>query len=284
LQVGHDDVLDLGGHQNIVAVVAGERPDWEWYERARDAVAAGDLDAAEQSAADALAAGHLIRVSLLLAPGLEPLRGRKRFEEIAAEARGRAAARNLAPRLLVEPARNRAGVAPLLLVLHGARGNAAEELDRWQSATGLGFIVAAAQSSQPATADGYCWDPPRDRIWKDLRAIVPELPAHGRTVLAGFSQGAWVALNLALEGTLIVSGSVIMVAPFAGPDTNLPPAWRRLKVTILVGEKDAYREPVERLAEQLKERGHHVSVDVIAGLGHAYPPDFEARLPALLRP
>jgi hypothetical protein len=75
-----------------------------------------------------------------------------------------------------------------------------------------------------------------------------------------------------------------MVAPFAGPDTNPPPAWRRLKVTILVGEKDAYRGPVERLAGQLKERGHHVSVDVITGLGHAYPPDFEARLPGLLRP
>ena len=267
-----------------MAVVAGERPDWEWYERARDAVVAGDLDAAEQFAADGLAAGHLIRVSLLLAPGLEPLRGRKRFEEIAAEARERVAARNLKPRLLVEPARNRAGVAPLLLVLHGARGNAAEELERWRAAAGLGFIVATAQSSQPATEDGYCWDPPRERIWQDLSAIVPNLPAHGRSVLAGFSQGAWVALNLALEGTLIVAGSVVMVAPFAGPDANLPPAWRRLKVTILIGEKDAYREPVETLAGQLKERGHHVSIDVIAGLGHVYPPDFEARLPALLRP
>jgi predicted esterase len=267
-----------------VGFVAGERPDWEWYARARDAVAAGDLDAAERSAAGALAAGHLWRVSLLLAPALEPLRGRPRFEEIAAEARRRAAARNLTPKLLVEPPKNRTGVAPLLLVFHGATGNAAEEIERWKPATELGFIVAAAQSSQPATEDGFCWDPPRERIWQDVRAIVPRLPDHGRTVVAGFSQGARVALNLALEGMTVVAGSVVMVAPFAGSESNLPPAWRRLKVSILTGENDQYCPDVEKLAAWLSERQHHVALEVIPGLGHAYPPGFAARLPALLRP
>jgi len=102
--------------------------------------------------------------------------------------------------------------------------------------------------------------------------------------MAGFSQGAWVALNLALEGRLVIAGSVVMVAPFAGPDGNLAPAWRRLKVSIVVGENDSYREPVERLARQLRERDHHISTEVVPGLGHAYPQDFASRLPALLRP
>lgn len=264
--------------------VAGERPDWEWYAHSRDAVAAGDLNAAESFVARAFAAGHLWRVSLLDAPGLEALRGRPRFEEVAAEARRRAAARNLLPALLVERPTSRAGVAPLLLVLHGATGNAATELERWRPATGLGFIVAAAQSSQPATEDGFCWDPPRQRVWQDLRAIAGMLPAHGRVVVAGFSQGAWVALNLALEATLVVAGSVVMVAPFAGAIDNLPPAWRRLKVSILVGEHDPYRRGVDALALHLAGKGHHVSTDVIARLGHEYPPDFAARLPDLLRP
>ena len=264
--------------------VAGERPDWEWYERARNAVAAGDLEAAETSAANALAAGHLWRVSLLLAPALEPLRGRARFEEIAAEARRRAAARNLKPELVVEPPKNRAGIAPLLLAFHGATGNAANEICHWKPATDLGFIVAAAQSSQPATADGFCWDPPRERIWQDVRAIVSGLPVHGRTVLAGFSQGAWVALNLALKGDVIQAGTVVLVAPFAGPTEGLEPAWRRLKVSIVLGADDVLRADVERLAADLQKRGHHVSVEVVAGLAHAYPPGFEARLPALLRP
>lgn len=263
--------------------VAGERPDWQWYQRAGEEVAAGNLEAAEQIVAAALDAGHLWRVSLLATPALHPLQGRPRFEAAAAEARRRASDRHLAPQVLVATP-DRATLAPLLLVLHGATGNAATELARWRSATEHGFIVAAAQSSQPATADGFCWDPPRDRVWQDLRAIAGMLPPHARVVVAGFSQGAWIALNLALEGQVVVASSVVMVAPFAGPDRNLPPAWRRMKVSILIGEKDIYRDPVERLAEQLKQSDHHVSLEVVPGLGHAYPANFDDRLAALLRP
>lgn len=262
--------------------VAIERPDWEWYQRASAEVAAGRLDSAEQITADALVAGHLWRVSLLEAPTLEPLQGRPKFEAIAKEARRRAKALHLEPKVMIAaPARSAA--APLLLVLHGATGNAAAELERWLPASKLGFIVAAAQSSQPATADGFCWDPPRARIWQDLQAIARMLPQHARLVIAGYSQGAWVALHLALEATLLVAGSVVMVAPFAGSD-RLPPAWRRLNISILTGEQDVYRAGVERLAEDLRKREHHVSFQVIDGLGHAYPPDFAARLPKLLRP
>jgi len=222
-----------------------------------------------------------MRVSLLLAPTLDPLRGRPRFESLAAEARRRIDALALEPKVLVA---NASRLAPLLLTLHGATGNAADELKRWRPATELGWIVAAGQSSQPATETGFCWDPPGERIRRDLSAIAGMLPPHARVVIAGFSQGAWIALNTALQADILVAGTVVMVAPFARPDGNLPPAWRRLKISILVGEEDMYRDPVQRLAKQLKDREHHVFLDVIHGLGHAYPPDFVERLPALLRP
>jgi predicted esterase len=262
-------------------LVAGERPDWEWYQQSSEQVGAGQLDAAEDRIEAALQAGHLMRVSLLLAPALEPLRGRARFESLAAEARRRIDALALEPKVLVA---NPGRLAPLLLTLHGATGNAVDELERWRPATELGWIVAAGQSSQPATESGFCWDPPRERIWRDLRAISAMLPPHGRVIVAGFSQGAWIALNTALKADIIVAGAAIMVAPFAGPDPNLPPAWRRLRISILVGEDDVYRDPVERLAKLLKEREHHVFLDVVNGLGHAYPADFVERLPALLKP
>jgi predicted esterase len=267
-----------------VVFVAVERPDWEWYQRASAEVAAGRLDSAEQITADALAAGHLWRVSLLAAPSLEPLWGRARFEAVASEARRRVEARHLKPKVLVTTPGGSLGAAPMVLALHGANGTAAEELEQWRPATELGFIVAAGQSSQPTTASTFCWDPPRERVAQDLRAIAAGLPPHARVVAAGFSQGAWVALNLALEGRVLVAGSVVMVAPFAGPGQDLPAGWRRLKVAIVLGEQDVYREPAERLAEQLRQREHHVSLEVIPGLGHAYPPDFAARLPKLLRP
>jgi predicted esterase len=264
--------------------VAGERPDWEWYQRASEQVAADELDAAEETIEDALIGGHLWRVSLLIAPTLQALRGRDRFEALASEARRRVDLRHLQPLVITAAPRNRTHVAPLLLVLHGATGNASVELGRWHPATNLGWIVAAGQSSQPATNDGFCWDPPRERVAQDLRVIAAQLPPHGRVVVAGFSQGAWVALNLGLQADIVVAGSVVMIAPFAGPDPNLPAAWRRLKVSILVGENDTYRTPVEGLAQQLTQLNHHVALEVIPGLGHTYPVDFVARLPNLLRP
>ena len=260
-----------------------ERPDWDWYQRASDLVAAGDLEGAERAAAAALDAGHLLRVSLLLSSRLDPLRGRHAFERTAAEARRRVAARHDKPLVLTAMPERRSGVAPLVLVLHGATGNARTELERWRPATELGFIVAAAQSSQPATEEGFCWDPPRERIWEDLRAIAPMLPRHGRVVMAGFSQGSWIALLVALEANLIVAGTALMFGPFAGDLDTLPPAWRRLRISIFAGEND-HREGVSRLAEKLQTNGHHVNSEVIPDLGHEYPPDFAQRLPALLRP
>ena len=117
--------------------MADERPDWKWFQPARDEVAAGNLDAAERVVAGAREAGHLWRVSLLQAPALEPLRGRTRFEEVAVEARRRAEARHLEP-LVLTAMPHRSGVAPLVLVLHCATGNAATELERWRPATELG--------------------------------------------------------------------------------------------------------------------------------------------------
>ena len=262
--------------------MTGDRPDWEWYRRASEQVAAEELDAAEKTIESALAAGHLWRISLLTTPALQALRGRDRFEALASEARRRVDARHLEPLVITAAPETQSTVAPLLLVLHGATSNASIELERWRPATRLGWIVAAAQSSQPATEDGFCWDPPRERVSEDLRRIAAKLPPHGRVVVAGFSQGAWIALNVGLQANLVVAGSVVMIAPFAGPDSNLPAAWRRLKVSILVGENDTYRTPVELLAQQLLQRHHHVSLEVISDLGHAYPADFVARLPALL--
>jgi pimeloyl-ACP methyl ester carboxylesterase len=264
------------------SLVAGGRPDWQWYQLASEQVAADELDAAEETIEGALVAGHLWRVSLLTAPTLQALRGRDRFEALASEARQRVDRRHLEPLVITAAPRIQAHVAPLLLILHGATGNASAELERWHPATDLGWIVAAGQSSQPATSDGFCWDPPRERVAQDLRVIAAQLPPHGRVVVAGFSQGAWIALNLALQADIVVAGSVVMIAPFAGPDANLPSAWRRLRVSILIGENDTYRTPVELLARQLTQRDHHVALEVIPDLGHAYPADFVARLPNLL--
>ena len=229
-----------------------------------------------------LDAGRLWRVSLLSDPALAPLWEDAACRQVMEAAQDRVAARAFRPEVLIEEA-GEPGVRPLLLVLHGARSTAAATLPLWRPARELGYTVAAAQSSQPATEDSFCWDPPRERVWQDLAAIAARLPAHGRVVLAGFSQGAWIALQAALRGQPFPAAGAVMIGTFVGAIANLEPASRRLRIAILDGGDDAYTESLGELRKDLSDRGHHVMVEVLPGLGHAYPDDFAARLPGLLK-
>jgi predicted esterase len=244
-------------------------------------VALDDLPGAATTLRRALNQGCMWRVSLLGNPTLAPVLADPDCREIIDEARRRVAARNLRPEVLVAGAPG-PGIHPLLMVLHGATGNAATTLPHWLPARELGYTGAAGQSSQPASADGFCWDPPRERVWEDLNAIAAKLPAHGRAVLAGFSQGAWVALNAALRGDPLPAGAVVMVGSFLPHPLQLEPAARRLRVAVLNGADDPHTERLADLEALLAERGHRVLAEVIPGLGHALPDDFAVRLPKLL--
>jgi len=261
---------------------APERRDFMWREMLACHLALDDLPAAARALRRALDQGCLWRLSLLNDPALAPVLVDGACAAVIEEARRRVAARHLRPEVLVADAAG-PGIHPLLLVLHGATGNAASTLPHWLPARGLGYTVAAGQASQPASADGFCWDPPRERVWEDLAAIAAQLPAHGRVVLAGFSQGAWVALNAALRGDPWAAAAVLMVGTFVPSRLELEPAARRLRVAILNGSDDPHTENLADLQAMLAERGHRVSVEVIPGLGHALPHDFAARLPELLR-
>jgi predicted esterase len=222
------------------------------------------------------------RISLFSIPELRAFVGDPAVAPIVTAARSRVAALDLQPELLVADP-GLPGARPLLVVLHGARHTAGLTLARWAAAADAGYIVAAGQSSQPSAPDGFCWDPPEERVDADLEAIAAQLPpGHARIVLAGYSQGAWVALRTALRGTPFTASRVVMVSPFVGSLEHLPPSARRLRIAILAGARDPYSEGIQRLANRLRERGHHLRIELIEGLGHEYPDDFAARLPGLL--
>lgn len=256
-----------------------ERPYWDWYPEAATHARVGRQAEAVATLRTALDADLLWRVSLLQAIELDL--SRPDAAQLVAEAHERMARHHFRPVLLVESA-NPSGARPLLLSFHGATGNAALELDQWRPATALGYTVAAAQSSQPSTPTGFCWDPPRERVEADMMEIAGHLPAYERLVLAGFSQGAWLALLSALGGTLFPAEAAVMVAPFIGDPQHLQPSARRLRIAILAGSKDPLAERVPELAAALTERGPHVTSEIVEGLGHEYPPDFEARIRQLL--
>jgi dienelactone hydrolase len=258
-----------------------DRRNFTWMFLAAAHAAMGDLHAVAQVLRQALDSNFLWRLSLLEIPELELVRSDPGCQAVIEEARRRIKAKNYRPLVEVEQSR-RAGIAPLLLHLHGANSKAAIELPHWRGAAGLGWIVAAGQSSQPSAEDLFCWDPPPERTWQDLRTIASMLPAHARMVVSGFSQGAWVALQAALRSDIFQPAGVIMVAPFlAGPE-RLEASGRRLRIAMILGEEDPIVRQPDAVIDALTTRGHHVEVLRVAALGHAYPSDFAEQLRHLL--
>jgi predicted esterase len=241
-------------------------------DRPSDAIAA--IEAAE-------AANSLWRTGLLDDDVFEPLRREPRFADLLARAEARIAARGFRARLLVATPEPPAPDAPLLLGLHGAAGVAEDFHGRWLPAVALGCAVASFQSSQPATDSTFCWDD-GDVARRDLAALLPDLPAHGDVVLAGFSQGANTALDMALSGEVERVTGVIGVAPSYPSTSGYPEAARPLHVAILHGADDPLAIGIPAAVEALRAAGHRVQVDTVPGLGHGYPDDFAERLPLLL--
>jgi predicted esterase len=253
----------------------------EWWQEAAASMEGGDVEKAVAAVRRASEAGRLWRLSAFGIPALEPLGEHPEVRPLLEAARARIARSDLKPRVVLA-APPPATTAPLLLHFHGARGSAAAELGHWTPALKRGWLVAAGQSSQPSGPDTYCWDPPEARVRQDLVAIAGQLPRHGRIVLTGFSQGAWIALQAALAGDLLPAASVVMVGPFFGAPEDLPPSARRLRIAVLVGGADHVTASRGPDLDSLRQRGHHLTVETVPGLGHEYPRDFASRLPGLL--
>jgi dienelactone hydrolase len=258
-----------------------ERRHFTWWLVAYTNLALGRPAGALAALEEAEAQNHLWRTGILRHGVFEPLRAEPRFTALLGRAEARIAAHGFRPRLLVAEPDPPGSGAPLLLGLHGATSTADDYHDHWLPAVGLGCIVASVQSSQPATESAFCWDD-RDQVRRDLAAILPEVPAHGQVVLAGFSQGAAIALELALAGDVVPASGVIGVAPSYPPGTRFPDAKRPLSVVILRGSEDDWGRSVPGTVDALRAAGHHVQAEEVPGLGHDYPADFADRLPALL--
>lgn len=176
--------------------------------------------------------------------------------------------------LLFNPAGAQAKPAPVLVMLHGAGGEARDGLALVQDeAQRRGVLVLAPKSSGPT------WDMLLDGFGPDVAAIDHALdhvfqhhnvdPA--RIAIGGFSDGASYALTLGLINgdlfgdTFAFSPGFVMAATVAGEprvflshgrsDTVLPFA--------LTGQK---------LAQDLEVAGFDVRFDAFEG-GHSVPPD-----------
>ncbi|HEV2120988.1 MAG TPA: hypothetical protein VGS11_12900 [Candidatus Bathyarchaeia archaeon] len=241
--------------------------------------------------------------ALLMEPDLESLQGRPEFKAIVAESQRLKQRALLAakPGVIVLTPRNFSLEQrhPLLIGLTPRVGHPGDFAEHWVSVRNRGFLVAVPHSSQPFSSEEYCWDDPerseRDVVWayKQIHNKYNIDPA--KVILAGFSQGAALAIYLTLNRTFPCRGFIAVAASdWVAPESK--PANQRehpseifssftrtknvsgLKGVIIMGDRDPFLPKIKKLLEGMVERGLNCKIDVVQNLGHEFPTDFERRL------
>ena len=253
------------------------------------AVALGDLQHAIRAFDEALAAGCRYPMPMLMDwPAVAPLRDIVEFERLVHISAMRYDAELAASRPpviterpdLVAPPRG----LPLLVVLHGNNETAERAAPHWRSAVRRGVVLAVPASAEISFSPGvFVWND-ADRAQADVVAHVERLVREqridpARIVLAGYSMGALRALQLAYSAALHAR-AVIVVAPWL-PAGEVEPlaAARPVRTFLAVGDRDGGgHEGATALAARLREQGVPVRLEVAAGGGHGYPPEWETAL------
>ena len=241
--------------------------------------------------------------ALLMEPDLEPLQARTEFKKIIAENQRFKQEALLAakPGVMILTPRNFSPEQryPLMIALTPRVGHPGDFAEHWASARDGGFLLAVPHSSQPISSEEYCWDDlgrsARDVAWACKQVQSKYKIDPDKVILAGFSQGAALAMSLTLDKTFPCRGFIAVAASdWVVPEDK--PANQRdqpseafasfirgkdvrgLKGVIIMGEKDAFLSKVKMLVAGMVERGFNCKIDVVQNLGHEFPTDFERRL------
>ncbi len=214
-------------------------------------------------------------------PPLTPVHGRPDFEKIVL----RADALRDRRRRDIDPIVHRTDSTPVgvLIPLHGRSDHHVSFARRWAGAVQAGFHVVVPHSQEVTTSDGDIgWID--DRLGRqqiiEIHARLSDRERRLPVVLAGYSQGARLAADWSLTGALPEAAGFVVLCP---PDDGLPVVTDLDQVApcrgfILTGEHDDDRPGAERFAAHLTENGVSAAIDVMDGMGHGYPPDFDERL------
>lgn len=176
------------------------------------------------------------------------------------------------------------GSRPILMYLHGRGANPLEDCRKWaRVGTQFGWVVCP---SGPGTSDtgGRSWtsgpaDAQRiiDATIEALREKYKAKVQRRGNVLIGFSEGAWIAMNVGLKDQRTWTRWLILGASDAyWGDVSEPLAKDKRKVQrvyLLTGENDGVSPNTVRVGETLKKAKVNVQVKLVPGLGHEVPAD-----------
>ena len=220
---------------------------------------------------------------------LNPLKDRQEFKEILATCHQRFEEKQeqsrpkrlvFSPENLEEKTKH-----PLFVALHVKGGNAEEASKHWKHVVERGYTLLVPQSSQLFAPNRYCWD--------DWNTSKNEVLSHigemrgsynideDGVVVAGASQGASVAIiDLIFGDTSLKLKKCIAVFPAVDDLSSYTPLLERgakkgVSVYMLSGEKDYFLENIKKLYQEMIKAEIHCKVEIVPGLGHDFPPNFD---------
>ncbi len=264
----------------------------------------GNFDQAVHALHEGIQHGVWWTEETLRDPDLDPVRSKPEFASILAECQRlkQKSAKTAKPELLVKsPTGITSGKSwPVLVVCHQRYGVSPDQTaHEWSSILRNGVGLAVPWSSQVYAYDGRCWDNP-DIAEKDLAWVYSELKKHqgidlDRLVLAGFSQGAALAIYLTLKRAFPSKGFIAVapsdwVVPESKPATERDrpsPAFtafiqaskgKGFRGQIIIGENDPFLKKIEFLKDEMIHRGLDCKYSFEPGIGHEYPHSFDSKL------
>ena len=182
---------------------------------------------------------------------------------------------------------------PLCMVFHGNDSNPQAHAEFWRPLAMSGWLVALPQSSRAGEqTNTYIWNTPGLAEWnfQEVQNYFTEIKQNYqinllKIILAGFSMGGGLAIELALGGHIASLGFVV-AAPYVpykyvDPQSNYSdfvktPAMRGY---CIVGEQDSFAvEGASALVSRLLQMGISCLLEQHPALEHDYPSDFEKSL------
>jgi predicted esterase len=176
------------------------------------------------------------------------------------------------------------GAQPVIMYLHGRGGNPEEDCRKWARVGARFGWVVCPSGSGTSESGGRAWTNGTIDAEREIDATIEALrdKYHGKVqrrgnVLIGFSEGAWIAMNVGLHDQRTWSKWLILGASDAywGDVTEaLDKDKRRVRrVYLLTGENDGVAQNTVKVGETLKNAKVPVKVKLVPGMGHEVPGD-----------
>ena len=221
---------------------------------------------------------------------LAPLQGLPAFEKMVTECRTRQslAQKNSKPEILIHlPTGNQPH--PLLIALHGRASSPEHDFRSWELVLQMGWMLAMPKSSQLGSPNTFVWDDTaraREEIANQYKQLLEKYSIdRTRVILAGFSQGAAMALQICLRNVMPVTG-FLAVGPgrFALEDLNeLVRSARGKRGYLVVGERDPRYEMLTQIHALFNQNGIPCEMEKHPEMGHEFPKDFKQSIAKALK-